>query len=103
MTRFSLRIVTFAIIALGVLASSVTSAPAYREEDTMVPDSVARRMVMFGGWDSHVPFAGATRFNDIWEYDGATRTWYNVTPTSGAVPARGRGMRSPSIRRDELS
>ena len=87
MTRLTGRILVFAIIAPAVLASSVTAAPAYRTEEGMVYDSVARRLVMFGGFDSHVAFASATRFNDIWEYDGATHTWYNVTPTSGAVPA----------------
>jgi len=86
MTRFPRRIVTFAAIALAVLASSATAAPAFRSENGMVYDSVAKRIVMFGGFDSHVAYATATRFNDIWEYDGATSTWYNVTPPSGAAP-----------------
>jgi hypothetical protein len=46
---------------------------------------------MFGGYDSHAVHGTATRFSDIWEYDGATRTWYNVTPISDVMPAARSG------------
>jgi hypothetical protein len=91
MRLFPYRLAISAAILFTALAGSAAAAPAYRLENAMVYDTVGRRHVMFGGFDSHVAAGTATRFNDIWEYDGATRTWYNVTPTSGVLPAARSG------------
>src|SRR5688572_29019300 len=80
------RLMVLTALALATAAGSAAAAPAYRIENAMVYDSIGRRHVMFGGYDSRVEPGTSTRFNDIWEYDGATRTWYNVTPASGAKP-----------------
>jgi hypothetical protein len=46
----------------------------------MVYDSYNGKVVLFGG-------ATDTQYlNDIWEFDVATKTWTNVTPTSGPMP-----------------
>jgi len=87
MLRLPGRLLPLALVVMAALAPSAAAAPAYRIENAMVYDTVGRRHVMFGGFDSHVASGTATRFNDIWEYVGATRTWYNVTPTSGSMPA----------------
>jgi hypothetical protein len=55
--------------------------PPARIEDTLVYDSNAQRLVMFGGYDLNW-----NRLNDIWEYDGAARAWTEVTPLTGAQP-----------------
>ncbi len=81
------RLLILTALALVTVAGTAAAAPAYRIENAMVYDAVARRHVMFGGYDSRVEPGTSTRFNDIWEYDGATRTWYNVTPAGGAKPA----------------
>jgi hypothetical protein len=56
--------------------------PSSRIEDSLVYDSVTGRLIMFGGYDHNW-----NRMHDIWEYDGGTRTWVDVTPPSGALPA----------------
>jgi N-acetylneuraminic acid mutarotase len=81
------RLMVLTALVSASVAGVAAAVPAYRIEDAMVYDSIGRRHVMFGGYDSHVEFGSAIRFNDIWEYDGATHTWYNVTPASGAMPA----------------
>ena len=55
--------------------------PPARIEDTLVYDSNALRLVMFGGYD-----LDWNRLNDIWEYDGATTAWTEVTPLTGPQP-----------------
>jgi Galactose oxidase, central domain/FG-GAP-like repeat/Kelch motif len=86
MTRSLMRLWLFAAMVLAGAGSSAFAAPAYRIEDAMVYDPIGQRHIMFGGYDSHGGSIPETRFNDIWEYDGATRTWYNVTPAGGAMP-----------------
>ena len=81
------RLQILTALLLAAAARPAVAAPAYRIENAMVYDSVGRRHVMFGGYDSRVEPGTSTRFNDIWEYDGATRTWSNVTPAGGAMPA----------------
>jgi hypothetical protein len=55
--------------------------PPARIEDTLVYDSNAKNLVMFGGYD--VDWNG---LNDIWEYDGLAKTWTDRTPQTGAQP-----------------
>ncbi len=52
--------------------------PPARIEDTLVYDSNALRLVMFGGYDLNW-----NRLNDIWEYDGLKKIWTEVTPLTG--------------------
>src|SRR6185436_17711620 len=59
-------------------------APIARVENAMVYDSVNQRMVNFGGYDINF-----NRMNDTWEYNGAARTWANVSPVSS--PPRRQG------------
>jgi hypothetical protein len=62
--------------------------PIARIEDSMVYDSVAGKMIMFGGYDLNF-----NRTNDIWEYDGTAKLWTNVTPSLGApIPPRRSGQ-----------
>jgi hypothetical protein len=57
------------------------SGPSSRIDTSMVYDSVAGKLIMFGGYDQTMAPAG-----DIWEYDGATKKWTNVSPSSGTRP-----------------
>jgi hypothetical protein len=63
------------------------STPLSRIEDTVVYDSVASREIMFGGYD-----LDWNRLNDLWYYDGASKTWTDVTPPTGALPTRRSGQ-----------
>src|SRR5882762_8085837 len=47
----------------------------------MIYDSARSRVVLFGGID-----AQGNYLNDMWEWDGATRKWTNVTPAGGDMP-----------------
>jgi hypothetical protein len=65
-----------------------SAGPIARIEDTMVYDSAHARMIMFGGYDLNF-----NRMNDLWEYDPATQTWTNRTPSPlpAAWPSRRSG------------
>ena len=101
----------FVLIALFMLAmhahvvlaaTSVTwtevipLTPVPRIENALVYDSVSNRLIMFGGYDLNW-----NKMNDIWEYNAATGTWTDVTPTTGALPARraGHAMAFDPVRR----
>jgi hypothetical protein len=77
-------------------ARQIPGGPVPRIEDALVYDSVSNRVVMFGGYDLNW-----NRLNDIWEYNGATKTWVDVTPQSGPLPTRrsGHTMAFDPIRR----
>jgi hypothetical protein len=100
---------TLAILLLGILLPGAAFAqstiawskhpmtgPPARIEVTLVYDSVAQRMIAFGGFDLNW-----YRLQDIWEYDGSAKTWTNVTPASGALPPRrsGHAMAFDPVRR----
>jgi hypothetical protein len=61
--------------------------PPARIEDTLVYDSNAQDLVMFGGYD-----VDWNRLNDIWEYNGATTVWTERTPLTGAQPPPRQGQ-----------
>jgi hypothetical protein len=61
--------------------------PLPRIEDGFVYDSVANRMIMFGGYDLNW-----NRLNDIWYYDAGAKIWTDVTPPSGPLPTRRSGL-----------
>jgi hypothetical protein len=63
------------------------AGPLPRIEDGFVYDSVANRMIMFGGYDLNW-----NRLNDIWYYDAGAKIWTDVTPPTGALPARRSGL-----------
>ncbi len=62
------------------LVSPTGNAPVARRSHRMVYDSTHGRMVLFGGGSA------SGYLNDIWEFDVATKTWTNVTPSSGPTP-----------------
>ncbi len=68
---------------------STGAGPAPRAYFGMIYDTAAQRVVLFGGAAGDNPGAGV--YADTWEYDGATGTWTEITPTGGAPspPARG--------------
>ncbi len=72
------------------------AGPVPRIEDALVYDSVAARLVMFGGYD-----LDWNRMNDIWEYNGATKAWTDVTPPTGSLPTQrsGHAMAFDPVRR----
>jgi hypothetical protein len=61
--------------------------PPARIQDTLVYDSNAQDLVMFGGYD-----VDWNVMNDIWEYNGATKVWTERTPLTGAQPAPRAGQ-----------
>jgi N-acetylneuraminic acid mutarotase len=54
--------------------------PEARSGVSMVYDTAAGNVVLFGGWDPD------TDFGDTWAYDPATNTWADLGP-AGALPA----------------
>jgi hypothetical protein len=92
-----------AVLVLGALAAAPAGAqvswtfrgptvPIARIEDAMVYDAGNRRMVMFGGYDLDF-----NRTNDVWEYDGLTRAWANVT-APGPSARQGAAMAYDPLR-----
>src|SRR5262245_44641906 len=69
------------------------TSPIARIENAMVYDSVQRRMVNFGGYDINF-----NRMNDMWEYEGLSRPWANVTPASGPSRRQGSAMAYDPVR-----
>ncbi len=65
---------------VDVSALSATR-PVARSGHKVVYDSIRGKVVLFGGQDLSGSF-----LNDVWEWDGATLTWTNVTPTGGPQP-----------------
>jgi hypothetical protein len=68
--------------------------PPARVGHQMVYDSARKRVILFGGQTIQGSlFGGQTLpsnsylLNDMWEWDGATRTWTQVTPASGPTPS----------------
>jgi hypothetical protein len=58
----------------------------------MVYDSARHKVILFGGQTTQGSLFGGTPLdgallNDMWEWDGTTRTWTEITPASGPVPA----------------
>lgn len=64
-----------------VNANPVGATPSARSGHRMVYDESRSKVVLFGGMDTQNNF-----LNDIWEWDTASTTWTNVTPTSGSMP-----------------
>ena len=63
------------------------SRPSGREGQSMVWDSHAGRVLLFGGWvesDSAV----SSFENDLWEYDPIANTWTELEPTDSRPPGR---------------
>ena len=60
--------------------------PSPRTGHGMVYDPIHAKVILFGGGNA------TTLFNDIWEFDTATRHWTNVTPLSGPAPAPRSGF-----------
>lgn len=85
LTLLGLSTCTTAQIQNWSLASPVGAVPAPRAGHAMVYDPTHGRMVMFGGGTS----SGVV--NDVWEFDVGTKTWTNVTPSSGPYPAPRNG------------
>jgi N-acetylneuraminic acid mutarotase len=54
--------------------------PSAREYHSMVYDSAAGKMILFGGWND------SAEFNDTWAYDPTANRWASLTPT-GEVPS----------------
>ena len=88
---------------MGLLAASPAGAqvswtfrgpigPIARIENAMVYDALHQRMVTFGGFDINF-----NRTNDVWEYDGLTRTWTNVT-AAGPIARNGVAMAYDPLR-----
>jgi N-acetylneuraminic acid mutarotase len=58
--------------------------PPARAAQAMAYDPVAKRLIVFGGYD------GTTYYNDTWMYDLAGNTWTALSPT-GLAPAARQG------------
>ncbi len=56
--------------------------PPGRDYHSMVYDSGADRLILFGGWN------GSMVFNDTWAYDPASNTWSKLNPAGDVPPAR---------------
>jgi hypothetical protein len=91
------------VIVLGVLAARPAAAqvtwtfrgpivPISRVENAIVYDSGNQRMVVFGGYDLNF-----NRTRDVWEYNGAARTWANVA-TTGPIARQGAAMAYDPLR-----
>jgi hypothetical protein len=86
-------LVSASVLLAGPAGAQVTwtprgpLVPIARVENAMVYDSVNQRMVNFGGYD--IMF---NRMNDMWEYNGAARTWVNVTPAVSPPRRQGSAM-----------
>lgn len=66
------------------------AGPSYRINHSMTYDSYRRKILLFGGVSTSGsrPLGGAWWYtNDIWEYDVASKTWTNKTPSTGPSPA----------------
>jgi hypothetical protein len=61
--------------------------PAGRQSPSVVYDSNRKRVVIFGGDGGASPSISPARRADLWEWDGATGTWTNHTPSP--VPSTG--------------
>ncbi len=64
----------------------VPQGPVPRIEGTLVYDTLAHRLFMFGGYD-----LDWNRMNDMWQYEPVTKTWTDVTPPTGVLPQRRSG------------
>jgi cysteine-rich repeat protein len=67
------------VTATWTLVTPSGSSPSARGSHAMAYDAARNRVILFGGSD--FPLDGET-----WEYDGATATWTQVTP-SGSSPS----------------
>jgi hypothetical protein len=56
--------------------------PSPRHPGAMAYDPARDRTVLFTGYWGHLPW-----YNDTWEWNGATKTWTDVTPPSGSSPS----------------
>ena len=56
------------------------TSPTIRGRHSIVYDSDRNIFVLFGG------SGGVTKFDDTWEYNGATTTWTQIFPTGGVKP-----------------
>jgi len=68
-----------------------TPGPAARSGHQMVYDSTRNKVILFGGQTIQGCCAGGQTLagqllNDMWEWDGNTRTWTQITPASGPTP-----------------
>ncbi len=60
------------------------NCPPARAFTSMAYDPANERVVLFGGTDS---LASGSPLGDLWEWDTASRTWTDVTPTTGIIPS----------------
>lgn len=73
---------------------NVTPQPTARHDHAMVYNPDRQRIVMFGGYD-----ATTFRRNDLWEWNGATGTWEDCTPTTTKpAPRFGQSLAYDSVR-----
>lgn len=61
-------------------ANPIGLSPSPRSGHRMVYDSARSKVIMIGGEN------GFGFLNEVWEWDTASRTWTNVTPTGGNQP-----------------
>lgn len=67
------------------------ATPSPRVGHQMVYDSARNKVILFGGQTTQGALFGGQNLtgqllNDIWEWDGATMTWAQITPAGGPVP-----------------
>jgi len=65
--------------------------PSARSGHQMVYDSARKKVILFGGQTTQGSLFGGQDLsgqllNDMWEWDGAARTWTQITPASGPLP-----------------
>jgi hypothetical protein len=60
-------------------------SPSQRSGHGMVTDSARKKIILYAGYDSSgemvYPYYTDPNKNDVWEWDGASSTWTNRTPT----------------------
>ncbi|MFC1609839.1 kelch repeat-containing protein [Myxococcota bacterium] len=61
--------------------------PSARAGHALAYDNVRGKVLLFGGWGEVLY---QSTFQDTWEWDGATRTWTNVTPAGTRPGGRNR-------------
>ena len=94
---------------------SPTVSPSKRSQHGMVTDSARKKILLYGGYDTssyitYYPYPPYPYYvdagvysdpikNDVWEWDGASTTWTNRTPTLPVAMPTGRS--NPTMVFDE--